>query len=562
VVTSLSPFGDQIVARLARGLEQRHGCLPGSCQLLSSTPDLATRFGQALTEALNIRNAHAGRALMDGRTPYGAPLVLALAAAAELEDLAVLDQLAKLARSEFLRSCLPGTVGLMVYAGPVAGRIPGDAVLAAIQNEALWPFKLAYTDTDARGRRVYEDDAAMAGALFLTYLLEQESIQDWVVTLTQSPDVRSQGGLVTFGLGRVDLAEGTLRQSLRRRIRTQARELLYPVEAGWNAEPTVEEPLDLATLTALHQRANGMLCSVGSTVALAADRSAERWLEARLREATRTTLNALRDLIPPPPPPVIPRMSFWRRLRAWFLGFLRRIWHRFWAWLLRMLGFGHRPIPMHPTPTDTQPNPPTLRSSASCELELAAAERFRFQLALLAAGLQAGSENREQDPTQANPFELALGDLSDMVDLVFGRCVPNRNELAWTLKEAFPPATILDKASTLETLLARFDATCDGILKLNQRSRWLRLEDYRGVLDHVAEVVGPLFCGGGSRPRRRVLLPARLASAYEASGYETHAGAEEEVVFLTLQTGITLQSLFNGEDTVNEPTACRPASVS
>jgi hypothetical protein len=541
VVAALSPFGDRIVRALSRRHELRHGGLPDSCRLLGSTPDATSRLAHALTEALSIRNAPDGLALRDGWPRQRPPLVLAIVAAGELEDLAAIERFAQVARREFQRSCLAGTIGLLVYAGRVGNRAPDDAILAAIEAEEQFHIKLVYTDTDASGWRIGEGDAKAAGALLLTYLLETETLQDRVATLasSQSPGNR----LITFGIGRVDLSEAALRRALRRRLQNQAREILFPPVGNAFGSPPAPGAIDLPTLTALQERANGSLWPIEVAARHAADRSADRWLEALLFDVAENTQKALQALIPPP---AVPRLSFWQR----FWVRLCRLWRGFW----RLICFWRQ----SDDETVSRQVPSARESSASWQTELIAAERPRLQLARLRLALQPNSTD-DQDSALDSPFERVLGDQPDLLDQLFARCAPTRGELAWALARALPVTDILNDESRPEVIQARRDEVCDRLLKLDKWPRLLKLEDYRAMLDRMAEAVYPLFCGSGSRVRRLMLLPPRLSQAYEVSGYEKFMGAEEEVVFFVVQTGITVRSLVSDEDHANEHAPCGPA---
>ena len=210
VVAALSPFGDKIAEALGRRLGQRYGHLPGSCCLVPSTPDPAERIGLELSEVLDIRNATEDTGIPGGDRRRG-PLVLALVAACELDDLTGLERFVTVTRREFRRSCLAGTLGLLVYVGSAGGRIPADRLLAGIEEEGRSDIKLVYTDTDARGSRVGEKDAVHAGALFLTYLLEAEVLQESVASLAKGDGGR--GRMLTFGVRRADLSEAAVRQA-------------------------------------------------------------------------------------------------------------------------------------------------------------------------------------------------------------------------------------------------------------------------------------------------------------------------------------------------------------
>ena len=120
------------------------------------------------------------------------------------------------------------------------------------------------------------------------------------------------------------------------------------------------------------------------------------------------------------------------------------------------------------------------------------------------------------------------------------------------LSRTLPAAAILSHDIHPQALRARFDGACDELLKLDRRARILKLEDYRAALDRMARAVAPLFCGVGSRVERLLLLPPHLLHAYKPDGYEKSIGADEEVVFLAVQGGITLQSIANSEERGNE----------
>jgi hypothetical protein len=309
-------------------------------------------------------------------------------------------------------------------------------------------------------------------------------------------------------------------------------------------------------LTALQQRANGSLRPVEAAVTHAADWVADRRLEAGLREAGENTYDALQALLPPPAaPPPVQRPGFWRRLWAW----LCRLWRGFWKWLW----FWRRravEVTIAPSPRPV-PLPP--RSSASWRAELTAVERHRLQLGrlelTLALELEPNPDANRGDTGSDSPFEWVLGDLPELRDRAVVRCAPSDGELAWALVRALPAATVVGDESHIEALSARCTAVYDGLLKLDRRPRLLTLEDYRAILDRMAEVVGPLYCGAGARVRRLLLLPPRLIHAYDASGYEKTTGADEEIVFLAVQAGITLRSITSGEDHEDEQATSCPA---
>jgi hypothetical protein len=530
VVAALSPFGNRITTALTRRLERRHGRLPASWRLVDATSHPAGCLAPRLTEVLNVRNAPDGLTVPHYGRRRRAPWVLAIAAACELDDLAAIERFARAAHREFRRSCLAGTLGLLVYAGSIDNRVPSDALLAAIEADELLNIKLVYTDTDARGSRIGADDAELAGTLFLTYLLESEALQERVASLAAGPAARNR--LLTFGVGRVDLSEATLRNTLRRRLRDRARAILFPpdgVPSCWSAAPG---SIDLPTLTTLQRSANGSLRPVETAIEHTAGRLAEHWLGALLRETGETTREALLALIPPP---LVPRPGFWRRLWTW----LCRCWRR----LGRFLGFWRQ---THgeavSAPDDNRPGSSLPRSSTAWRSELTAADRQRLQLGHLALALQADPD-ADRAATPEGPFERVLGDLPGVRDQNLAQCVPSDSELIWSLSRALPTTELLGAGSSPEALRDRMDSVCDRLLKLDQRDRLLKLQDYRGVLDRMAETVAPLFCGAGARAGRRILLPARLLHAYEVNGHEKAAGADEEVVFLTVQAGITLRSI-------------------
>jgi hypothetical protein len=362
VVACLTNFADRSGIALAERFARRGA--PPTLRILGSTDDPPAHVARALIEVQDIRLSGGARVRPDAG-PTGLPLVVAVAAAAELTDLSPLERLARTARVDFRRSGQPGTVVALVYLGAALGQIPGDELLAALDPVPGFDLTLAFTDSDPCGRRLREDDAAEVAALLLDTVLTSGALRERLVSLA-----RRRCGVVGFGICRVDLDETPLRHLVQRQLRRQARAILFPPPKAAPAKSGSGDPvpLDVAGLEAIHRLANGSYRPAVAALASSSARSAELWLEARLHESAAATRNALLALIPPPRPPRSP--GCWARWRAW----LKKMWRRVWGGRGSGSGTaGHGPgRPRGPAPA--------VKSSTVRRAELVATDRNRLQL--------------------------------------------------------------------------------------------------------------------------------------------------------------------------------------
>ena len=229
--------------------------------------------------------------------------------------------------------------------------------MAALDPVPGFDLTLAFTDSDPSGRRLREEDAVEVAALFLDTLLSSGALRERVASMA-----RDRGGVVGFGIRRVDLDETPLRRLVQRRLRKQARAILFPPSKVAPARDgsQVPVPLGVASLEAIHWLADGSYRPAVAALSSSSDRAAELWIEARLQESADSTRDALLALIPPPGPP--PRTGCWARWRAWLRKTLRGL-------------RGRRPPGTDKVAHTTRRPAHAVMSSAARQAELVAAER-------------------------------------------------------------------------------------------------------------------------------------------------------------------------------------------
>jgi hypothetical protein len=513
VLAGATPFGDTVIRAVAGRLGRQRGRVHDCCRVLDSAQDLAAGLGPALSAALHVQSA----------APQGAPpLVLLACAAAELGGTDGLGAVAAAARREFRRSRLAGEVGLCVYAGPVAQRLPADDTLRALEGFPC-DFTLVATDTDGAGRRLHEADAVAAAGLFLSYLVTSDRLQGLVSPPPGPGTDRARS--FAFGIARLDLGEDRARRVLCEALRERVFERFFGDGPAAPAAPPPGGPLAPHRLAGLRLGGQGALGILEASLALAVDDSARELLQARAREVAEDTRRALEALLPVR---VEPRPGWWARLVAWLRRLLARV----------------RRITAPPPAPPGGPRPAG-RPGTAVAADLVEAEKWRFRIAKIRRALRPEGET----PGMAPLFETVLADLPEVRARLVGRCLPDVEETAWQLARDLPLPEVLAGGQDLGAVMARLDAACARALRLDQRPRLIRLDDYRPLLPGIAAAARPLFPGTGSGARRLALVPADLRETFDAGDCEAVTGGDGEVVCCLVQAGVSLVDLLcEGDD--------------
>jgi hypothetical protein len=510
VLAGTTAFGDKVARTVVRHLERLLGRVPDSFQVLDSGQDLAALLGQALSAALHVRHTS---------TPLGAaPLVLVVCAAAELSATDRLRTVAAAARQEFRRSRLDGDICLCVYAGPVGQDLPSDDLLRDLQGFCC-DCQLIATDTDGGGRRLLEEDAAGAVGLFLAYFVATDRVQD----LVARPPDRGPGRArqFAFGVGRLDLSEDQVRRMLCSTLRGQVFELFFGDPDNGEVAVVPEGPITASSLAGLCLAPRGGLQVLERALGPAITTTSGDLLQIRMGEVAEETRRALAALLP------LRKATWWGRLVAWL--------KRLFAWLRRRLGFA-------PSlgPNELRPRTP---SSAVLIARLVELEKLHLRIAHLRSALQPA-----QETPGTVPFEGVLAEVLEVRQRIVQRCLPDVEELAWQLSRSLPLPDFLAGGQALGPVLAGLEAACEQALRLEQRCRLVHLDDYRPRLPEMATAVRPLCPGCGRASRRLALVPAHLRATFADGDCEAVIGRDDEVVFLSVQPGISLLDFLREGD--------------
>ena len=510
LAVTISPFGEQVVKAFASEISKSEP-LPAHCRVVAWGNDFESGVGSALTGILDVRHNSLANLLGEEASPPS-PLVLFAGALGELSisDLDGLRAAACQCRQELARSALKGDLVLMIYDGPIEGRLP--AVEARIRLDDLPGFDgvIGFSDTDARGRRFTPDDvAAVAGqvASCLYKSLElRESLRTPVADFAQTR--------LAAGWSRLNLSEAELCEDWRQSVRMQLHQHLFSSSAQCDEAETFPGPLTADWLASLLASSGGSVAEVhrvATPMAMAAARHLE---QNELRDAAQATRDAVLSLLPPPESaPPLPMPWWWR-----ILNFLIACWNLLFRRMPRS-----KPQPAKRTPS--------VDNTDSLRRELTQTEMIR--IALRALELDLSSAITKPPANSRAPLDWGLLDLPPLRETMASQ-LPQIDELAWKLAEKLTLDELSKQPGDFQFVRQWIDEACDKALASSRR--FISLDHYKKAAEALSRTVAPLFPGYG--PIARWAFVPEEAWDLLLPEQRKITASDKSLTFLVLQRGI------------------------
>lgn len=493
VVVSHSTATDDLERQMAsvRGSHDRF-------RFLDSTNNQPHDIQEALTSVLGIR-APGGPSRWPAGVPGGGwnPIVVQVFAAAEVGGTVLaIEETARTVRHEFDRSFLSGTSILIAYLGPIDGTLPRPQFLKGLKSiDRFFDLVVLISDSDVWGRRYIWPDIEAVISRFIHLSLRSVSLRQFMFDVAAGLDPKNC--FVTFGLGRVDVSEESVRSLVYSHLSRALFETLFSCDEKGESPAALAE--DSAYLSSRH-RATGSLGSVVSALDPAERQLACKWREARARELaerTKITLSARRDDCVEKPRSRLPRV----------LGAVRKYFFR-------------EPPRKHLTPTPKAEKITNRKAKLLGQLIRLKQIELEFQPAMGAP------HHGSLFPLDISLTDLPSGEHDALADLV------NAKNIVWTLSQETSLDDLLSGRVAAKQLAGGIDVLWKEHLVPEKIADFLGSNEFGDVLDVLAGNVSPLLPSVGSDGRKLILSPPGVANTTQVEGFETAVGFPGEYVLV------------------------------
>jgi len=513
LVVASGEFGTRVSSALKDTCRRHRGDVSELCKLV--TGDGFPHFvpEQELTDLLNARKRfHRQR----GVRPK--PRILFVASAVELSRVdsdfrrCLCD-----VRYEMNRSKIRGSIGIVVYIGPVQGQHPAADTLRAL--DADWPvdFVIGLSDTDGNRSRLTVDDAVIVGARVTYEFLSNTNFFDAIEHHYQRSGLRQ----FTVGYTRMSLSKNEAHSETRRVLRRTIHQHLFDSKSELPAVRQHAPPLALSAETSLYS-ADGNLRIVQEELEPALARIGAETRSTMLKQGAQKTYEALAYPAPVRTPKPFP---WWKKLWKWFNGIIRG----------RLRSFTKpqtlKVVPSLPRQCRQSADPDDLKGMLR---RLLSGERVRSRLSALELMLlptAAGSSTADLPP-----YECRLWDVSDVVERLCPG-LPDGKALARRLIRELPLPQLLDQDLALEDLRQRVDDFVNRAA-IPEAPRMLSLKQCQDAACSIGSGIPPLLpLDTYQAVSRIVCVPSRWKDALRIPRFQTAVGRDDDILLLVVASG-------------------------
>jgi hypothetical protein len=461
LLVPLTPFGKVLADSVRRRLSDGEANCPAWLTCVPDGDSHDALMAEALTEVLHVGHTMP-RALPTAPDGVFRPHVWLLAAVAELNTrLPLLRAAVDSARRELRRACLPGRVLLLLYAGPVDGKLPSPDVLSAVTPELGASAVLVVTDNAESGYRLRLHDAVDAIAMQLEVLTRHPALVDRLVAVAADSPQR----LVTLGMARIDVSDEAIRSCAMERLLERLATFLSRCEAVPRDVMKASATIDDEGLASLLRGSGGRLAHATEMMQRTASQMSARQRAARVKYLAERTRHAIAAEMP---------LTWWQWLLELVFSLLRRSQQR---------------VSRH------------VRDNADSAAELARADLRALQLVhLLINSLRPG-----ETQIVKSAWELRIDDHPDG-RAVLDALLPPVEALAWQLASC-PVEQLLASATDRQRFCGRLRDLCREALRGFDPRAVLTSSLAAALADRAAAVASPLVPWGAAAVERWSLSP-------------------------------------------------------
>jgi hypothetical protein len=482
---------------LADAIAARAGAAPQDVEIVRRDAPSA-ELAAALARLLSVERVEEDVLRFGRLQGRPRPLIVPIAAAAELTDVGPLERTIGLLQRELRRTCLGNDVLPLVYLGRVGGRLPADGVVRRLAALTGVRRTVVLDDSDACGSRHSFDRVVAAAARFTATLAVSDRLQE----ATQAEET----SCLATGVLRIDVSPQAAGAVIERELRRRIGRILFGKSVS-QANSGDGPPTSRA-----EDRAFVELQSAATTL------TAARWLDKERRNR-----RLLESLKPSSRTPWWVRL--WRRLLACLALLVRPM-----VWLLR------RDAVATPPPIDVAPQPTSdelLRRLGTRDQQAQAIAWLRATLLPRQDGAPRGHGAGDVAWLDVPGFReryLAPIDAELTADArAVAACIGSAGERA-------------KHDGSLEALAAWVDRLVRRAAS-RRRAALAGPDDFRRLLQCAEQAVTPLFSGEGGAVRTLAFVPRSFFDAVERRD-DVSIGRDGELLVVAIQADVSPASLL------------------